>query len=93
MNEIINSQQEEPYDYAKGEIALWRAVISQSLSDSTIKSYAKPEYSKYRSQAQEWLSKPNIDFKTVCDYAGLDPITVRKKSIAYMLKNKKVVIS
>lgn len=57
---------------------LWRAVISQAIADAT-----QPLSTKRLSQrmdqqrCREWFTRPNRDFRDVCELAGLDPERVR----------------
>lgn len=63
-----------------GERALWRAVITQALMDASSQSKKKEMfYDKH--QALHWLQSGGEDFKTVCDFAGLDPHYVREQAI------------
>ena len=51
------------------EIALWRAVLDQALSDASVphkRTFAAKESDKARS----WFGSANFDW--VCDLAGLD---------------------
>ena len=58
---------------------LWRAVIQQAITDA-----ARPLATKHLAEraeqlrSRDWLTKPNRDFKEVCDLAGLDATRVRK---------------
>lgn len=63
----------------KGEIALWRAVITQALMDAGSKSN-KSEMRYNRAQAISWLSGTGPDFNTVCSLAGFEPEYVIKKA-------------
>ena len=64
------------------ERALWRAVIFQTILDSTItiptgKKYEETKKNSARnikSQAQNWLSMNNKDFRCVCDLADINPM-------------------
>lgn len=58
--------------YARGEQALWTAVITQALMDAASRS-AKQEARKDKTRARDWLASPTDDFNDVCDLAGLDP--------------------
>ncbi|MCP5362189.1 MAG: hypothetical protein H6908_06125 [Hyphomicrobiales bacterium] len=64
---------------ARGEQALWRAVITQALMDAGSDS-SKPEMKYDRAQAVAWLAGTTKDFHTVCAYAGLDAVYVREKA-------------
>ncbi len=58
--------------YARGEQALWTAVITQALMDAASRS-SKQEARKDKTRALDWLANPTNDFQDVCDLAGLDP--------------------
>lgn len=62
-----------------GEIALWRAVITQALMDAGSHS-AKPDHRRDRREAIAWLSGGSEDFCEVCMLADKDPEDVRKKA-------------
>lgn len=63
----MNHFDEKLYEDSVREIALWRAVIWQALSDI---SATKEEIEKNRAIA--WLIRPHSDFKRVCEFALLD---------------------
>jgi len=66
-------------DNKKGEVALWKAVITQALMDAG--SNSNKRQMKYdRAQAIAWLSGATQDFITVCSLADLSPEYVREKS-------------
>ena len=54
-----------------GEQALWRAVITQALTDAGSQSI-KREAKFHRAQATAWFNKRNPDFQLVCALANLD---------------------
>lgn len=54
------------------EIALWNAVIVQAIEDLFRGN------DKERRDAFRWIFENNPDFKRVCDYAGIDPMYVRR---------------
>ena len=62
----INNHQEEPH----GEIALWRAVVMQSLEDLTLSSSNK-KYRRWRDQATKWFVDRDENFYAICECAGL----------------------
>jgi hypothetical protein len=62
-----------------GEVALWRAVITQSLQDAGSNS-KKPEMRKAKAEAIAWLAGTCEDFEEVCENAHLGTDYVRKKS-------------
>lgn len=72
-----------PFNPVKGEQALWRAVISQTLMDARNRS-AKPEMLSHRIKAVQWLTGMSDDFRRVCEYAGLNPVFVRQKARAML---------
>lgn len=63
---------------ARGETALWIAVITQAMMDAL--SRANNTEAKYqKTEALRWLTENSKDFTQVCSYAGLDPDWVRRK--------------
>lgn len=84
IKEGYSGWQDEPYHSAKGEEALWRAVITQAMVDATT-SNRKPEYMYHKMEAIHWLTHNSADFLDVCLRAGLDADHVRiraKKALA-----------
>lgn len=70
---------EECYNTAKGERALWVAVITQAMQDAL--SRCKKSDSRYHKyEATCWLTGNSKDFIDVCLCAGMDPDYVRYKS-------------
>lgn len=65
----------------RGYQALWRAVFAQMLMDAKSRS-SKREARLYRHDAMRWLFENQKDFDMVCDFAGLDPETTRRKVLA-----------
>ena len=63
----------------RGELALWRAVITQALMDARSK-VNKREMKIEQSRAVSWLSGMSDDFIQVCMFADLDPEIIREKS-------------
>lgn len=63
----------------RGEQALWRAVISQAVTDA-ISNSTKKEQRRDRAQARYWLLHNRQEFALVCHFAGLDPHYVRQKA-------------
>lgn len=61
----------------QGELALWRAIITQALMDASSHS-AKPEAQSDKHDAIMWLTHNTKDFTIVCDHAGLDADYVRR---------------
>lgn len=69
------------------EVALWRAVIAQAISDATSIIRAKdPGLMKRagleRDQARTWLLGNSKYFRDVCEMALLEPAAVREKAQA-----------
>ena len=62
-----------------GELALWRAVITQALMDSGSASQ-KREALFHKYTALCWLKGDSKDFRQVCHLAGRDPSDVKEKS-------------
>ncbi len=67
------------FNPVKGEVALWRAVITQALMDASSQSH-KMEAQYEKSQALCWLAGHSEDFRTVCDFADFPPDYVRCRS-------------
>lgn len=70
------------------EIALWKAVIMQSVLDlmSTSK---RTEEVLAKKTAKSWLDKNNSNFLTVCQLADLEPGWVLKK-IDFAIQNPRM---
>ncbi|MFO0389871.1 MAG: hypothetical protein ACK502_09185 [Alphaproteobacteria bacterium] len=68
-----------PYNSARGETALWVAVITQAMTDALSNS-RNPETLVHKHEAIRWLTSNSNDFRTVCHYAGMDPDYVRRKA-------------
>lgn len=64
----------------KGEVAIWRAVIIQALSDLQLPS-SNARYRRWRSQAIKWFKDADENFSMVCECADLSPEKVL--TIAY----------
>jgi hypothetical protein len=74
------------------ETALWRAVISQAVSDATAiwrprkgMANGKPmematKAKRERDEARDWLLKGGKDFQRVCHMAGLEPTAVQREA-------------
>ena len=65
------------------ERELWRAVISQAMSDIVNK-----ESFYYRRAARSWFRNPPPFFFVVCDLADVDADKVRKRAFELMEKQK-----
>lgn len=74
-----DSYHDSPKSYARGEQALWAAVITQALMDAASRS-AKNEARKDKTRARDWLATITDDFQDVCDLAGLDPSYVASRA-------------
>lgn len=61
----------------RGDVALWRAVISQALADAKSSNPIMCPPSSKR-EALHWLTKFNKDFMAVCLHAELDPQETHK---------------
>lgn len=70
---------EEPYNHARGEMALWVAVITQAMMDALNRANTA-EAAYYKHEAIHWLTGGSKDFIMVCHYAGLDPDYVRRNA-------------
>lgn len=70
---------QEAYNTARGETALWVAVITQAMMDAT--SRCKKSESRYnKHEATYWLTGNSKDFIDVCLCAGMNPDYVRRKA-------------
>lgn len=74
-----DSYHDSPQSFARGEQALWTAVITQALMDAASQS-AKRDARKDKTRARDWLATPTDDFQDVCDLAGLDPSYVATRA-------------
>lgn len=77
--------QQNPFNFAQGEEAMWRAVITQAILDACMQAtegklaqYKKLE--QHKQDAIKWLLTGGEDFLDVCERACLDPKTVRRKA-------------
>ena len=84
----IKDRNENIKNKINAEIALWKAVIMQSVLDlmSTSK---RTEVFLAKKSAGTWLDKRNVNFVTVCNYANLEPDWVLKK-IDFAIKNPRM---
>lgn len=64
---------------ARGETALWVAVITQAMMDA-LSRCKKSESIYQRHEAINWLTGNSKDFNDVCLCAGLNPDYVRRKA-------------
>lgn len=68
---------DHPVNKARGEAALWAAVITQALMDALHRpTTAEAKYFKH--EATAWLTGDSRDFRMVCECAGFDPGYVRR---------------
>ncbi len=79
VHDVLFDKDVEGNEAARGEQALWRAVITQALMDAGNDS-AKPEMRYEKAQAIAWLGSNHQDFHTVCALAELEPSYVRRKA-------------
>lgn len=61
-----------------GCVRLWRAVLAQAVQDAKSKR-TKQEYGYIRHTAVSWLLDNTADFNMVCDLAGLDASSTRRR--------------
>ena len=73
------------FNPVNGEMALWKAVITQALMDASNGS-KKREARYIRNTARAWLLGGSKDFLTVCLNAGLEPDDVRRKAHAAVMR-------
>jgi hypothetical protein len=81
---------------AQNEVTLWQAVIQQAMADATLGVFvegrgrrrtATPSSCRlsHLRSARDWLLGMSKDFRTVCEWALLEPLAVKaaaEKSIA-----------
>lgn len=77
---------DQPSSIARGEQALWTAVITQALMDAASGS-TKTDARKDKSRALTWLEAADLDFQDVCDLAGLDPSYVTHRAQGALERN------
>lgn len=70
---------EKAYNSARGETALWVAVITQAMMDA-LSRCKKSESIYHKHEAISWLTSNSKDFNDVCLCAGLNPDYVRRKA-------------
>ena len=58
------------------EQRLFRAIITQALEDAHYQGTTMIDM-RNKESAINWFLNLNKDFRTTCDYAGLDPISIR----------------
>lgn len=68
-----------PYNAARGETALWVAVITQAMMDALSRS-RDPDQQRHKREAIRWLTENSKDFYLVCSCADMDPDYVRRKA-------------
>ncbi len=73
------AQHSSHHDTSSSEQSLWRAVILQALIDATKGPHTR-ETQYQRNDAIYWLTQRNAHFALVCDLAGLDENSVRRKA-------------
>ena len=59
------------------EVALRRAIIIQAIIDASNVSTSK-ENIKTTMDAKKWIFEENKEFNMICEYADLEPCSVRK---------------
>lgn len=70
------------------EVALWRAVILQSILDRLTQSKRGSDI-RARKNAKNWMNIKNEDFLAVCAFAQLEPdFVLRKASVALVDQSK-----
>ena len=86
----IKSQHNNKFIFEKksGEIALWKAVIMQSVLDVVNNSSRAAEILAKKT-AIDWLNINNSSFIKVCGYADLNPEWVLKK-IQFATENPRI---
>lgn len=54
------------------EVSLWRAVIMQSVLDIVCNA-TRPENISEKRHSKYWINSGNTNFRTVCEFANLEP--------------------
>lgn len=75
-NSAGSDHSDSDFNPVSGEMALWKAVITQALMDAGSES-KKPEAQHAKTKAIRWLLGFSDDFITVCLNAGKNPERVR----------------
>ena len=70
------------------EVSLWRAVILQSILDRLTQS-KRGEDIMARKNAKNWMNINNEKFRTVCQFAQLEPDFVIRKAETALIDQKK----
>jgi hypothetical protein len=68
------------------ELILWQAVIAQAITDAKYNGLRK-NYLECKRVAVAWCSNFSRDFKTICQYADIDPDYAYKKIRTAMQQN------
>lgn len=76
----------EPHEPQRACQTLWRAVLTQMMTDAISRS-GKPEAVQHRREARRWIHSFSRDFRMVCYYAGYDPRWVREKMEAFLTRH------
>ena len=64
------------------EVALWNAVVATAVEDLFHGSDLE------RRAAFLWIFENNADFRTVCDYAGINPMCVRQYAFSRIINGE-----
>lgn len=70
---------QEAYNTARGETALWVAVITQAMMDA-LSNCKKSESQYQKHEARCWLTGNSKDFIDVCLSADMNPDYIRRKA-------------
>lgn len=73
-----SATQDEPRSHTSGEVALWRAVVMQALTDLGTKPADKYEELS-KSRTEQWFDIDNVYFQRVCSLANLEPVYILRK--------------
>ena len=81
------SPQGKKYFYVPN-VSLWRAVILQSILDRLTQSKRGDDIMA-RKNAKNWMNIQNEEFRTVCQFAQLEPTFVIRKAETALIDQKK----
>ena len=83
---VIKAQVSATHQERSPEFVLWQAVIAQAITDAKYNGLRK-NYLECKRVAIAWFSNFSKDFKTICQYADIDPDYAYKKIQTAMQQN------
>jgi hypothetical protein len=87
--EIINTDLLYNEGEIGGEVALWRAVIIQSLADLKLPTTNK-KYRSWLRQAIKWFNDADSDFYMVCELANIQAHSVLQQAHHLIVSREKL---